>query len=46
MEQADYLAGGHDLQKMNETRATYIAALQAADSGDIKPLLAFAGVRS
>lgn len=36
-------AGGHDLQKMNQRRATYIAALKAADQGDIAPLLSFAG---
>jgi Fic-DOC domain mobile mystery protein B len=35
-------AGGHDLQKMNERRAAYIAALKAADNGDFAPLLAFA----
>lgn len=35
-------AGGHDLQKMNDRRATYIAALRAADQGDLAPLLAFA----
>lgn len=37
-------AGGHDPQKMNQRRATYIAALKAADQGDILPLLSFAGV--
>jgi Fic-DOC domain mobile mystery protein B len=36
-------AGGHDLQKMNERRAAYIAALRAADRGDLAPLLAFVG---
>jgi Fic-DOC domain mobile mystery protein B len=36
-------SGGHDLQKMNDRRAAYIAALRAADKGDIGPLLAFAG---
>lgn len=35
---------GRDLQKMNERRAAYIAALKAADSHDLGPLLAFAGV--
>jgi Fic-DOC domain mobile mystery protein B len=39
-------AGGHDLQKMNGRRAAYIAALKAADQGDIAPLLAFAAPRS
>ena len=39
-------AGGHDLQKMNERRAAYIAALKAADRGDFAPLLAFAGPRA
>jgi Fic-DOC domain mobile mystery protein B len=34
--------GGHDLQKMNERRAAYIAALKAADDGNIAPLMAFA----
>jgi Fic-DOC domain mobile mystery protein B len=34
-------AGGHDLQKMNSRRAAYIAALKAADGGDIGPLMAF-----
>jgi Fic-DOC domain mobile mystery protein B len=36
-------AGGHNLQKMNKRRAAYIAALKAADAGDIGPLLAFVG---
>jgi len=36
-------AGGQDLQKMNERRAAYIAALRAADKGSFEPLLAFAG---
>ena len=36
-------AGGHDLQKMNERRAAYIAALKSADGGDFRPLLAFVG---
>jgi Fic-DOC domain mobile mystery protein B len=35
-------AGGHDLQKMNDRRKSYIAALRAADRGDMVPLLAFA----
>lgn len=34
-------AGGHDLQKMNDRRKAYIAALRAADRGDLDPLLAF-----
>jgi Fic-DOC domain mobile mystery protein B len=34
-------AGGYDLQKMNDRRITYIAALKAADRGDIRPLLEF-----
>jgi Fic-DOC domain mobile mystery protein B len=34
-------AGGYDLQKMNERRKTYIAALKAADQNDIGPLMAF-----
>ena len=38
-------AGGHDLQKMNDRRTAYIAALKAADRGDLAPLLAFAGSR-
>ena len=36
-------AGGHDLQRMNDRRTAYIAALKAADAGDIAPLLAFVG---
>jgi Fic-DOC domain mobile mystery protein B len=35
-------AGGYDLQKMNERRGAYIAALKAADRGDIGPLMKFA----
>jgi Fic-DOC domain mobile mystery protein B len=38
-------AGGHDLQKMNNRRNAYIAALKAADRGDIGPLMAFIGPR-
>jgi Fic-DOC domain mobile mystery protein B len=38
-------AGGHDLQKMNDRRAAYIAALKAADHEDYAPLIAFIGVR-
>lgn len=38
-------AGGHDLQKMNERRKVYIAALKAADRDDIKPLIKFIGPR-
>ncbi|CCV08087.1 conserved hypothetical protein [Mesorhizobium metallidurans STM 2683] len=34
---------GLDLQRMNERRAAYIAALKAADKHDIAPLLAFVG---
>jgi Fic-DOC domain mobile mystery protein B len=33
-------AGGHDLQKMNERRKAYIAALKAADRDDFVPLMA------
>ncbi len=36
-------AGGMDLQKMNERRVIYIAALKAADHGDIGPLMTFVG---
>jgi Fic-DOC domain mobile mystery protein B len=39
-------AGGHDLQKMNERRTAYIAALRAADQGDMGPLIKFVGPRS
>jgi Fic-DOC domain mobile mystery protein B len=39
-------AGGHDLQKMNERRTTYIAALKAADQDDIGPLMKFVGPRA
>jgi Fic-DOC domain mobile mystery protein B len=38
-------AGGYDLQKMNDRRVAYIAALKAADQGDIGPLMAFIGPR-
>lgn len=38
-------AGGHDLQRMGERRAAYIAALRAADGGDIGPLMKFIGSR-
>lgn len=38
-------AGGNDLQKMNERRVAYIAALKAADQGDIGPLMRFVGPR-
>lgn len=38
-------AGGYDLQKMNERRVAYIAALKAADRDDIGPLIAFVGAR-
>jgi Fic-DOC domain mobile mystery protein B len=38
-------SGGHDLQKMNDRRVAYIAALKAADRGDIGPLMAFIGPR-
>lgn len=37
-------AAGHDLQRRNERRNAYIAALRAADAGDYGPLLAFVGV--
>lgn len=33
---------GHDLQRMNDRRTAYIAALRAADRGDLGPLLTFA----
>ena len=39
-------AGGHDLQRMNGRRQAYIAALKAADKGDMEPLMTFAGQRS
>jgi Fic-DOC domain mobile mystery protein B len=35
-------AGGRDLQQMSDRRTAYIAALRAADKGDLAPLLAFA----
>ncbi|TYL84412.1 mobile mystery protein B [Bradyrhizobium cytisi] len=38
-------AGGYDLQKMNERRTAYIAALKAADQDDIGPLIRFVGPR-
>lgn len=37
-------AAGHDLQAMNDRRTRYIAALRAADAGDLAPLLAFVGL--
>ncbi|MFC3324480.1 mobile mystery protein B [Mesorhizobium cantuariense] len=43
VDQIDWTAGS-DLQKMNERRAAYIAALKAADQHDIGPLLAFVGL--
>jgi Fic-DOC domain mobile mystery protein B len=39
-------AGGYNLQKMNERRGAYIAALKAADKGDISPLMKFVGAPS
>lgn len=39
-------AGGHDLGKLSERQIAYIAALRAADRGDIGPLLAFIGPRA
>ena len=36
-------ASGYDLQADNERRDAYIAALRAADAGDIGPLLVFVG---
>jgi Fic-DOC domain mobile mystery protein B len=36
-------AGGYDLQKMNERRTAYIAALKAADRGEMRPLMKFVG---
>ena len=36
-------AGGQDIQHLTDRRTAYLAALRAADRGDIKPLLAFAG---
>jgi Fic-DOC domain mobile mystery protein B len=38
-------AGGYDLQKMNERRNEYIAALRSADREEIGPLLKFIGPR-
>ena len=38
-------ASGFDLQADNERRDAYIAALRAADAGDIDPLLSFVGAR-
>ena len=37
-------AAGHNLQSMNERRTQYIAALRAADAGDLAPLLSFVGL--
>ncbi len=36
-------SGGYDLQRMNERRKQYIAALRAADGGDYGPLFIFVG---
>jgi len=36
-------SGGEDLQRMNERRKQYIAALRAADGGDYEPLFIFVG---
>ena len=38
-------AGGRDLQKMNDRRVAYIAALKVADREDFGPLIAFVGPR-
>ena len=38
-------SAGHNLQSMNERRKQYIAALRAADAGELGPLLAFVGLR-
>lgn len=37
-------AAGFDLQKMNERRTAYIAALRSADNHDMSPLLEFVGL--
>lgn len=37
-------ATGHDLQRNNNRRNSYLAALRAADAGDYRPLLAFVGL--
>ncbi|MGE3831565.1 MAG: mobile mystery protein B [Parvibaculaceae bacterium] len=39
-------SGGHDLQRMNERRSAYIAALRSADNGDYGPLIVFIGKRN
>jgi Fic-DOC domain mobile mystery protein B len=39
-------AGGRDLGQIGERRTAYIAALRAADRGDIGPLIAFIGPRA
>jgi Fic-DOC domain mobile mystery protein B len=38
-------AGGYNLQRMNDRRLAYIAALRAADRGDLGPIIAFIGPR-
>ena len=38
-------AGGYDVQKMNERREAYIAALKAADQGDVDQLMNFVGTK-
>jgi Fic-DOC domain mobile mystery protein B len=37
--------GGYNLQRMNDRRLAYIAALRAADRGDLGPIIAFIGPR-
>jgi len=39
--QRDFTWGSHSIVREGSTRRAYIAALQAADNGDITPLLAF-----
>ncbi len=37
--------GGQDLQKLNDRRIAYIAALKSADAGDFLPLMIFISIR-
>lgn len=39
-------AGGLDLQEMSERRTEYLAALRAADAGDLEPLVSFVTLRA
>ena len=42
LDRPQFTWGGNDLSQMGETRQAYIGALEAADGGDLGPLLRFA----